>query len=89
MGYTNGKSILPKKLLKKIQKYIDGEYIYIPCKKDNKKPWGTNTKSKLYLSNRNKEIFLKYSSGISVKDISKEYHLATKTIYGILSQLKR
>ena len=34
MKYTNAKSILPEELLTLIQDYIDGEYLYIPRKRD-------------------------------------------------------
>ena len=36
MCYQNGKKILPPPLLSAIQEYIDGEYIYIPRKTNNK-----------------------------------------------------
>ncbi len=39
MCYQNGKKILPPPLLSAIQEYIDGEYIYIPRKTNNKRPW--------------------------------------------------
>ena len=38
MCYQNGKKILPPPLLSAIQEYIDGEYIYIPRKTNNKRP---------------------------------------------------
>lgn len=30
MGYKRSTSILPPELIQRIQKYVDGEYIYIP-----------------------------------------------------------
>ncbi len=88
MAYKNGKKILPSHLLEAIQEYIDGEYIYIPRKSDNKKLWGEDTNIKNIILKRNVEIFNKYLSGISVKELSNEYYLSPKTIYGILSKLK-
>ncbi|WP_077602260.1 GNAT family N-acetyltransferase [Oceanobacillus sojae] len=37
MSYKKIKEILPSELIELIQEYIDGEYIYIPIKQDNKK----------------------------------------------------
>lgn len=88
MAYKNGKNILPSHLLEAIQEYIDGEYIYIPRKSDNKKLWGEDTNLKNLILKRNVEIFNKYLSGISVKELSNEYYLSPKTIYGILSKIK-
>ena len=33
LSYINGKNVLPKELLEEIQKYVEGEIIYIPKKK--------------------------------------------------------
>lgn len=89
MGYINGKTILPAELLAKIQEYIDGEYVYIPRKESNRKCWGENKNTRNKNAERNKEIYLKYVSGISVDEISKEYFLSNKTIYSILSKFKK
>lgn len=89
MGYSNGKKILPAKLLAEIQEYIDGEYIYIPRKDENRKSWGESKDTRNKNAERNKEIYLKYVSGVSVDEISREYFLSDKTIYSILSKFKK
>lgn len=38
LGYKNGKEILPEELTQQIQKYVDGENIYIPARKKRGKP---------------------------------------------------
>ncbi len=88
MGYQNGKTLLPDKLLAAIQEYIDGEYIYIPRKECNKLRWGERSQSKQITLTRNQEIFRKYSSGASVKQLADEYYLSVKTIYGIVAKMK-
>lgn len=88
MSYLNGKVVLPDNLLIAIQEHIDGGYIYIPRKEDNKRAWGTNSQSKKYTFDRNQEILKKYLSGILVKHLAHEYYLSVKTIYGILSKMK-
>ena len=46
MRYHRAQDIFPAELLLEIQKYVDGEYIYIPKLETNKKAWGENTLSK-------------------------------------------
>lgn len=64
------------------------ENIYIPRKADNKKLWGEDTNSKSLIYRRNKDIFKKYSSGISVTELALEYYLSPKTIYGIIKKIR-
>ena len=40
MGYVKAENVLPEEVLKLIQKYVDGEYLYIPRKKGNEMSWG-------------------------------------------------
>lgn len=89
MGYKRGTSILPTELIQQIQKYVDGEYIYIPRLSKNRKRWGDNTDIRQILESRNREIFGKYQSGTRVSELSKEYHISTQGIYKILSKYKR
>ena len=89
MSYYNGKDILPQDLIAAIQEYIDGQYLYIPRKDSNRKPCGELTHSKNTIIMRNNEIYRKYLSGISVKDLAKEYFLSDKTIYSIIADLKK
>lgn len=52
MKYINANVILPEKLIKEIQKYIQGSYIYIPIKKENYKSWRTISGIKQEYKNR-------------------------------------
>ena len=61
MCYQNGKKILPPPLLSAIQEYIDCEYIYIPRKTNNKRPWGSTKGTKQQTAERNQEIFCRSS----------------------------
>ena len=89
MSYYNGKDILPKDLIDAIQVYFDGGYIYIPRKADNKKLWGEANGSRQRFSDRNAEIFAKYKAGVSVSNLSEQYFLSVKTIYSIISEMKK
>ena len=43
MKYKNAQKILPKEIIKIIQQYVDGNYLYIPRKDENRKSWGENS----------------------------------------------
>lgn len=88
MGYMRGTSILPAELVQQIQKYVDGEYIYIPRLAERRKRWGDNTDIRQALESRNQEIFEKYQSGDRVSELSEEYHISTQGIYKIISKYK-
>ncbi|NEZ47123.1 hypothetical protein FDF74_07860 [Clostridium niameyense] len=84
MKYEKAQNILPQHIIEIIQNYMDGGYIYIPRKNENRKSWGENTETKIYLKVRDKEIFNKYSSGVSVKILSEEYFLTEGSIRRII-----
>ncbi|APQ72588.1 MULTISPECIES: CD3324 family protein [Clostridium] len=88
MKYEKAQNILPDGIIEMIQNYIDGGYIYIPKKNENKKSWGENTETKRYLKARDKEIFNKYSSGASVKILAEEYFLTEGSIRRIIRNQK-
>lgn len=89
MGYKNAVDILPPQLILQIQKYVDGEFIYIPRTLGKQKKWGENTNSRQILNLRNMEIYEKYKSGTRVQQLAEEYHISTQAIYKILSQFKK
>lgn len=89
MGYKKAIEVLPEELLALIQNYIDGEYLYIPKKEDNKKAWGENTKAAQITYQRNLEIYTKYQEGISASELANRYCLSIKSIQGIILKIKR
>ena len=88
MSYANAKDIFPDEILELIQKYVDGKYIYIPRKEENKIAWGELSQSKKELSDRNTNIYEDYLSGESIQSISDKYYLSYKTIQRIILQKK-
>ena len=88
MGYKNAIFVLPDNLIMAIQKHIDGEYLYIPRKVENKKAWGDLKNSRQLYAERNATIFKKYERGMPVEELANEYCLSPKTIYKILSMMK-
>lgn len=89
MGYKRAEEILPKEIIELIQKYVDGESIYIPRKKDNRQEWGKTTQIKQRLIHRNTEIFKDYTNGCSVMQLSEKYFLSEKSIQRILREMKK
>lgn len=83
MCYKNGKNILPEELLKELQKYIQGEIIYIP-KTENRKAWGENNGTREAIRERNLEVYNLYKKGIKVKELSDMYSLSEDSIRKIV-----
>lgn len=88
MSYTKAENVLPAELLRRIQQYVDGRYLYIPRREDRRKPWGTCTGSKIRTDRRNRRIFRGYMAGTSVKKLSARYFLTDKTVYKIIAGIK-
>lgn len=87
MGYINGKDVLPSELLRELQKYIQGELIYVP-KNDEKQRagWGESNGTRNALSQRNREIFGLYKSGSRIPQLAYIYSLSEDSIKKILNK---
>ena len=86
MSYINAKSVLPNEMIEEIQKYVNGVNLYIP-----KVPETNSTCSnyKLELYRRNQEIYKLFLKGEKVAKLAAEYYLSDKSIYRILSEMKK
>tara|TARA_B100000965_G_C19202048_1_gene587838 strand:+ start:75 stop:344 length:270 start_codon:yes stop_codon:yes gene_type:complete len=84
MDYVNAKKILPDNLVKEIQKYIQGGYLYIPSQPEKRKRWGENSGSREYIKNRNKDIRNRYRDGYTVKKLAEEFFLSVESIKKII-----
>lgn len=84
MNYVNAGVILPDNLVVEIQKYIQGGYLYIPSQGKTRKRWGENSGNREYIKNRNEEIYNKYKSGYSIKDLAEEFFLSIESIKKIV-----
>lgn len=71
MSYVNADDVLPKILVKEIQKYVDGQLIYIPRKDENSLSWGEKNGTKEKLAERNQMIVNRYYSGQTIAELSK------------------
>ena len=84
MSYIKAEEILPEELIRRIQEYADGVYIYIPRKPGTRHAWGQETDYKAELKARNDRIRSDYAAGTSVTVLSRRYHLSEKSIRRIL-----
>ena len=86
VSYIKAEEILPEELIRKIQEYADGVYIYIPRRPGNRQPWGQETGYKAELKLRNDRIRSDYAAGENVTALSRKYHLSEKSIRRILQK---
>ena len=86
MSYIKAEEILPVELIRQIQEYADGVYIYIPRKPGTRHPWGQETDYKAELKDRNDRIRNDYVNGMRVAALSRKYNLSEKSIRRILQR---
>lgn len=84
MRHVKVETILPDNLIREIQKYIQGEYIYIPSGKTARKKWGERSGNRDLLQKRNEEIYTKYKSGYTISELAKEFFLSIDSIKKIV-----
>lgn len=85
MNYQNGKALLPEEVLRLVQQYAEGVYLYIPRKVPVSGSRGTRKAD----MQRNAEIVSKYHGGVSVRQLSAEYFLSPQGIYRIIAKQKK
>lgn len=88
MKYTNANKVLPEKLIVEIQKYIQGETIYIPKQEIKHKKWGTLSGGRRRLDDRNAAIRTAFISGSSIFQLAEEYYLSIDAIKKIVYSRK-
>lgn len=86
MSYINAENVLPRKLVEEIQKYVDGQLLYIPRKNGSTLSWGEKNGTKEKLAERNQTILNRYALGQTVEELSKAFCLSEKRILGILHE---
>ncbi len=63
MRYIRAQDVLPADLLNQLQQYVDGAYLYIPRREENRLAWGQRTNSKSETAGRNREIYRRALAG--------------------------
>ena len=87
MSYIKAEEILPEDLIRQIQEYADGVYIYIPRKPGTRHIWGQKTAYRSELNIRNDRIRADRADGASIQALSRKYHLSEKSIRRILQKI--
>ena len=82
--YIKANSLLPEELLKEIQKYVQGQTLYVPKEKNERKKWGANSGGRKLISERNVEICRHFRNGISVVVLADKYFLSVESIKRIV-----
>jgi len=83
MKYENASDLIPKELLREIQKYAAGKLLYIPSG-DEKRAWGETSGYRDQLQRRNRMIRNKYAHGLTVSELADEYFLSLDSIKKII-----
>jgi Mor family transcriptional regulator len=86
--YVNAEQVLPAELIRDIQKYVDGQPLYIPRKNERKKAWGEKNGTREALKKRNRDIYTKFLDGSTIDELTKTYYLSEKSIQRIIRQEK-
>ncbi|MDM5238634.1 hypothetical protein CN491_08200 [Bacillus cereus] len=84
MKYVKAATVLPESLIAEIQKYIQGETIYIPKQETQHYKWGTRSGGRKHLDERNKAIKDAFKSGTAIQQLAEEYFLSGETIKKIV-----
>lgn len=88
MQYKNAKEVLPPSLLEEMQKYIQGDLIYIPKAKKERAAWGEVSGSRALIKKRNEEIFRLYNDGESFEELEQRFHLSIDSIRKIIYKMR-
>lgn len=86
MKYLNAKDLLPTQLVKQLQRYIQGGYLYVPVKQEQHKRWGELSGYRAELKIRNAEIIREYRSGVPILEIASKYGLSEYAVKKIIYQ---
>ena len=84
MKFVKANTILPKELLAEIQKYVQGEIIYIPKPEKTYQKWGTRSGGRKLIDDRNTSIRNAFKNGRSIHQLGEEYYLSIETIKKIV-----
>jgi len=86
MKYINAKVLLPDALVKELQSYIQGGYIYVPTEQTQQRRWGEVSGYRQELQQRNRQIIEEYQKGSSMDCLAEKYCLSVYAIRKIIYQ---
>lgn len=89
MKYVNAINILPENLIAEIQKYVQGETLYIPKPENAYRKWGSRSGGRKLIDDRNASINRAFKSGRSIDQLAEEHFLSIETIKKIVYSRKK
>jgi len=87
--YVKATAILPEALIAEIQKYVQGEAIYIPKPEAAYQKWGTRSGGRKLLDDRNRTIKHSFQNGSTIAQLAEDYFLSVETIKKIVYAKER
>ena len=82
--YLNAEDVLPPRLLRQVQEYVQGRELYIPKGPGNRAGWGQRNGTKEQLELRNQEIRRRYARGERIHSLMDSYYLGYDSIRKIV-----
>ena len=82
MKYKNANDVLPTELVKELQKYIQGEFLYIPIKE--KKKHRAVTEYKIELEKRNNRLYKMHLEGVKNEQLAKNFSLSQSSVRRVI-----
>ena len=86
MKYINAKDLLPDALVRELQNYLQGGYLYVPADQAQQKRWGEASGYRQELQQRNRQIVEEFRNGISIEELAEKYFLSVYAIRKIIYQ---
>ena len=86
MCFKNAKNILPPELLNELQRYIQGEMLYVPLASKSKAGWGELSGARAEIKKRNAEIRRRFRDGADVRGLARQYYLSEPSVRKIVSK---
>ena len=86
MKYINAKDLLPDALVRELQNYLQGGYLYVPTDQAQQKRWGEVSGYRQELQQRNRRIIEEFQDGTSVEALAEKYFLSVSAIRKIIYQ---
>jgi len=84
LKYKSASDILPQEILDEVQKYIEGELVYIPRADGSRKKWGEKSGARRQLSIRNDKIRAEHKNGCNIAELADKYYLSESSIKKIV-----
>ncbi len=86
MKHLNAGALLPEALVKELQSYVQGAYLYVPTDRARRKEWGEVSGYRQELRRRNRAIVEAYRHGASMDALAEAHGLSVSAIRKIIYQ---